>query len=245
MKKGVLVLMLLMVACLLFGCCSHKWEAATCKTPKTCSECGKTEGDVAEHIAGDWEQEPDYVTGLVWERQYCEICSAQLDVEIAGGLNSMHQNGRFLFSPSEFCERAEWFINHVNEEAGEPDYDYTVELTDISGYISYIIYRDNEEIVQGLFHGTDPLIETSKTDTRNEITKIFASFKTEDTYEVVKVIAGLILVSDVTLEDVEEAVDILDVIIDKSLVGKAYIDGDLYYTYVDEGDSTSLMIGVL
>ncbi len=29
--------------------CSHKWEDADCETPKTCSECGKTEGKATGH----------------------------------------------------------------------------------------------------------------------------------------------------------------------------------------------------
>ena len=32
--------------------CFHKWEAATCISPKTCTVCGKTSGEVAGH---DWE----------------------------------------------------------------------------------------------------------------------------------------------------------------------------------------------
>ncbi len=213
--------------------------------PKTCVECGKTEGEPTEHIAGDWENEADYVTGIVWKYQYCQTCSAQLDSGIAGGLPSTHQDGAFLFSPAEFCERAELCINHVNEEAGEPDYNYTVELADLSGYISFVIYKDNEEIVQGLFHGTDPLIEFSEKDTRNEITNIFVYRKTEDTYEVVKTIAGLILVADISIEDVAEAVDIFDTIIDKHEVGKTHIDDGLYYTYLEENGDVSFMIGVL
>lgn len=29
--------------------CDHEWEEATCKEPKTCSECGKTKGEKLEH----------------------------------------------------------------------------------------------------------------------------------------------------------------------------------------------------
>ena len=32
----------------------HSWQAATCTTPKTCSECGITEGEALEHIYGDY-----------------------------------------------------------------------------------------------------------------------------------------------------------------------------------------------
>ena len=40
----------LLLAALLSACCAnHEWVAATCTTPKTCSKCEATEGDVLEH----------------------------------------------------------------------------------------------------------------------------------------------------------------------------------------------------
>lgn len=51
MKKKV-SLLLLAAACmmLLTGCfCQHQWQEATCKTPRTCSKCGKTEGETTTH----------------------------------------------------------------------------------------------------------------------------------------------------------------------------------------------------
>ncbi len=61
MKRKIAIVTLLVLAmCVLSGCClSHDWEDATCEEPKTCLECGKTEGEPLEH---DWEdatcQEP-------------------------------------------------------------------------------------------------------------------------------------------------------------------------------------------
>lgn len=57
------------VKCLVNG---HKWEDATCTEPKTCSVCGKTEGEVAEHK---------------WQDAICEVpktCSACGKTEGAG-----------------------------------------------------------------------------------------------------------------------------------------------------------------
>lgn len=51
MKKRLSVLPL-MLCCLLIlsGCCFHKeWYAATCEAPKTCVECGETEGEALGH----------------------------------------------------------------------------------------------------------------------------------------------------------------------------------------------------
>ena len=53
MKKRITVILLAMVsATLLAGCCLHHWEDATCTDPKTCAECGETKGDALGH---DWE----------------------------------------------------------------------------------------------------------------------------------------------------------------------------------------------
>ena len=50
MKKTWILLTALVCALLLCGCqCSHVWAQATCLTPKTCSECGETEGEALGH----------------------------------------------------------------------------------------------------------------------------------------------------------------------------------------------------
>lgn len=246
MKKIVTLLLTVSISFLLFGCCSHQWQPATCQTPKTCLECGKTEGAVIDHDAGEWINDPDYVTGLVWKRQFCDVCSAQIDSDIAGALSKMHEEGTFFFSPSEFCERAELCINHVNEEAGEPDYNYSVEIEDLSGYLSYVIRKDGVQIAQGLFHGRDPLIESSNDDKQNEITKIFISFNTGDSYEEVKVMAGLILVVNPALDDVGDAVEILDTIVSKASAEKAYISNEMCYSYnISDNSNHSFMIGLM
>lgn len=49
--KKIHVLLLALAACLaLTGCClRHKWVEPDCESPKTCSECGKTEGEALGH----------------------------------------------------------------------------------------------------------------------------------------------------------------------------------------------------
>ena len=38
----------------LAGCgCQHQWEEATCTTPKTCTQCGETEGEALGHTWTD------------------------------------------------------------------------------------------------------------------------------------------------------------------------------------------------
>ena len=54
MKKRLAVFLICLTVFVLCGCClSHEWQEATCTEPKTCSKCGKTEGEALGHI---WEE---------------------------------------------------------------------------------------------------------------------------------------------------------------------------------------------
>ncbi len=55
MKKKLLAgVLAVMMVLLLTSCgCDHEWQAATCTTAKTCSVCGKTEGEVPGHA---WQE---------------------------------------------------------------------------------------------------------------------------------------------------------------------------------------------
>ena len=52
MKKLSLIIVLVLCTSLLTGCfCKHEtWLDATCDTPKTCAECGETEGEALGHV---------------------------------------------------------------------------------------------------------------------------------------------------------------------------------------------------
>ena len=52
MTRKLSVLMMILVLAMLFtGCCKHEvWTDANCTTPKTCVECGETEGTALGHI---------------------------------------------------------------------------------------------------------------------------------------------------------------------------------------------------
>ena len=92
----------------LCGCsCRHEWVDATCTEPKTCAKCGETQGEALGHTPGEWQQdEPDYVTSVIWLRQYCTVCGAEVDVDMKA-LSSYCQDGTLLLSPEEFAERLE------------------------------------------------------------------------------------------------------------------------------------------
>ncbi len=72
MKKILCLLLMLTVVLGLCACgCTHDWEAATCQTPKTCSKCGATEGEVTAHV---WKQDEN---GF----HICSLCGRVQDAQ--------------------------------------------------------------------------------------------------------------------------------------------------------------------
>ncbi len=54
MRKTIVVCLLLLLFCTLFaGCHTHNWSEATCTKPKTCIDCGDTEGEPLGHLWSD------------------------------------------------------------------------------------------------------------------------------------------------------------------------------------------------
>lgn len=67
MKRKILFLTaLILVLSMLSGCClKHEWKKATCVNPKTCKECGKTEGEPLGHR---WED------ATCEDPETCSVC---------------------------------------------------------------------------------------------------------------------------------------------------------------------------
>ncbi len=71
----------------------HKWDAATCTTPKTCLVCGKTEGTVGGHtIVTQASKAPTCEEGGFSEGSYCSVCgeifSAQIEFPATGHIKA-------------------------------------------------------------------------------------------------------------------------------------------------------------
>lgn len=72
---GLLIVLRLFIVLIVVIFCmpdthEHDWVAATCTEPKTCADCGETEGDALGHTPDEWElDEPNYTTATVWLRQ--------------------------------------------------------------------------------------------------------------------------------------------------------------------------------
>ena len=66
MKRRLVIILVCLTVFMLCGCClSHEWQEATCTEPKTCSKCGKTEGEALGHT---WEE------ATCTKAKTCSIC---------------------------------------------------------------------------------------------------------------------------------------------------------------------------
>ena len=87
MKKSVFTLLLTsafaaVLALSLAGCGhQHSWEDATCDTPKTCSECGETEGEALGHEVsiGKCSRCGTYIAQNDWDQAMSKVNSASSD----------------------------------------------------------------------------------------------------------------------------------------------------------------------
>lgn len=92
----------------------HDWIAATCSEPKTCMRCGATEGEAIGHKTKEWSAPTiDIASAQEKSTLKCEVCGEIVD-EKSTSLTSFIREGRFIFSPSGFCERLR---NEIDMEA--------------------------------------------------------------------------------------------------------------------------------
>lgn len=85
----------------------HEWIEATCTEPKTCMRCGATEGSAAGHKTAAWSTPTiDFVSAQERSTLRCEVCGEVVD-EKAVPVTSFIEDGKFVFSPSDFCTRLE------------------------------------------------------------------------------------------------------------------------------------------
>ena len=123
-------------------CINHNWEEATCEKAKTCSYCGKTEGDVAGHnwkdatcveaktcsvckkksgeplghTDGEWvvTTEPTLMTTGI-ESLSCATCGEALDERSVSKKDAKAERASFNFKDDEFIQ---WLEDESTLEVG-------------------------------------------------------------------------------------------------------------------------------
>ena len=119
--------MLMVCAVVLSGCgCKHVWAEATCEVPKTCIECGETEGEAPGHTATAPVDEIDAYRLIESTTVYCETCSGILARE-EKQITTMARGLHMLCSAEEYTARMADWLKKVSEET------MTIELLEQEG----------------------------------------------------------------------------------------------------------------
>lgn len=169
MKRKILILYFLMLCVLLAGCqCKHEWVDADCVTPRTCSLCQQTEGEVLGHswseatceepktcvLCHETEGEAlghtleysitttDIITCDRTIRNLCTVCNEILETE-PEKLTTLSEDGMFIFSPEQFMQRFEYCAKQTF-----PDFHYeitTSEIESMNQLLCVTAYLDNTD----------------------------------------------------------------------------------------------------
>lgn len=195
---GLLIALGLFIALIVAALCTadthhHEWAAAICTEPKTCTECGKTEGEPLGHTAGDWElDDPDYVTATVWMRQRCTTCGASLDSKLKK-FTTLCENGELLLTPDEFTQRCGKLLEYCFSEYG------TQLISADSESLGCVITKNKTtHIGTVLFNDSDDKAISNKDG--HGIANMMVGFKSTEKTEIAKATVALVMTLNPSLE---------------------------------------------
>lgn len=213
MKKKILVAILVYVMCLLLaGCaCKHDWVEATCTEPKTCSKCGETEGEPLGHTPGEWEiWNTDYVSTMVWLRQPCTVCEEDVNTDMKA-LNSLVEDGKFLFSADEFVDRIDYIFRYYDELKCSA----SMNAVDGETLTATIANENNKSAATVIFIEDSENIINDKYD--RSIKEIMIGFETSNTAKIEQIVTAVVMTVDPYF-DYDDAVDACTKIVNGSYV---------------------------
>lgn len=156
MKKFVLLTLVFAMSLSMIGCgCTHQWEEATCVSPKTCTLCAKTEGDVDDHTPGELTISAVDTEALTISYALpCSICGDVLETkESSTGIAPV--DGKLILSPAEWYDCLSSNIQQLG--AGQTlmpygttqstDDAFIVSVVSMSGMTSAISFYDDQKAV--------------------------------------------------------------------------------------------------
>lgn len=122
MRKQLLIFLSVVVSTIIFFIVlvnlpslfhTHSWKAATCTTPKTCTDCGQTEGVALGHSVGEWEKEPiDAINATQDTVKRCTRCQSIIDSK-SEKVTSFVNGNKFIFTPNELVDRLDASLDSV------------------------------------------------------------------------------------------------------------------------------------
>jgi len=160
-KQRIALVMAMLLACamLLGSCgCKHEWAEATCTTPKTCTECGETEGEALGHTEGEATIDVDGFALKATSIVKCTNCDAVLSKE-EQDVDTLLDGKYMLCSAQEYSDRLIDAIGQI------PDCPLSVELIEQNGQPLCMVYNASETLVGAIsFYGIegDPIAYADK-----------------------------------------------------------------------------------
>lgn len=124
-KKAILLMLSLGFAIFLSACeCRHEWEEATCLEPRTCAECGETQGEVSGHswqeancetpkTCSVCEETEGEAIGHSWSPATCEmpekcqICGAEQGLPLPHSYGKWSISGEEMTRSCSICSKTE------------------------------------------------------------------------------------------------------------------------------------------
>ena len=151
MKKAIAVLILVVLVFSLTGCClKHEWKDATCTEPKTCTKCGKTEGEPTGHLHTEWKV--DSVSILKAKRalvEICEDCGREID-DKTEDIDSFIDGDVFLFTAREFVERLQKCYDEQDDGGLPLQFQYAINNY---GNVNFDVYNQYDTwLAWGIFY---------------------------------------------------------------------------------------------
>ena len=168
MRRAVIIMLLLSLTIVLCGCghehtwkdatcteprtCSecgategealgHEWKDATCTKPKSCSRCGETQGSALGHVEGKWKTVNEATLSKNGkEEQLCSVCGEVIDSHIIKK-NIEYSGGEFNFTMQEFID----FLNTQINKSSFSIYDHNDEAPMNLGHNYGVYYYDESK----------------------------------------------------------------------------------------------------
>lgn len=153
----------------------HEWVEATCTEPKTCSRCGETEGEPLGHIAGDWEDSGiDFSSATRSRVRRCSRCGDVVESE-SSDVTSFMEGGVFMFSPFAFSNRLDGVISDI-------DYSYGAATGTLGESAAVAITKNGDQVAGILFlDSSENTLDSSEKYSENSFAKMMVVFTNEET----------------------------------------------------------------
>ena len=215
-KRVMLVIVVLVMALSLCGCCSHEWYEATCTEPETCALCDKTQGEALGHEDAEYEDWSIDEEELVYYRvKWCNRCEDFYDREDGEAITSFVENGVLLISPDGFSKRFDDSVMNQYKFNSEEIYSDSMLFYDENNTVFYEIQNEEDDYCRlGMYSFTKedgnsvPISESY-----SESIAIGINILIEDSWDVTAVTFATVQAIDPAL-DYNEAGDLTEQLLD-------------------------------